>query len=1253
MDRRTLIFVTTVIAALSSEVSPASAALYLDSFGSSGSGPGQLAGPDGIAMSDAGDVYVADTYNGRVLRFTGAGAFVSSFGTPGSGPGQFIRPYGIDVDSDGNVYVSDIDRNDVQKFSAQGQWLLTFGQELSQPFGLWVEDGGSVYVTDRPAGCVRKFGADGVFQGNIGPNLVAYTMTAPQNVEGDDQGLLYISDGSAPFRIVVVTTTGLLVRTFASPPNSAMHGNPTGGDFAAGNFYLTQYNLNRLVVLDPSGAVLDVLGDNEPVSFLTPLDAATSGDSLLYVLDTGNSRVHRFRLGATGQAPVVHVESPNGGEALIAGSTVSLQWAAMDDGTIVSSDLLLSRDAGGSFETIATGVTGSSYSWTVTGPASTRCLLLVRARDDHGLTGQDTSDGPFSITSGSSQTQPVFLSSFGTPGPAPGQFNSPDGIATSDDGFLYVADTYNSRVQKFTLEGAFVGAYGSHGAGPGQFSRPYGIDVDPDGNVYVGDLDRAVIQKFSASGQHLATFGSGQLSQPFGLWVSDEGIVYVTDRPARRIVRFTTAGAHLGAWGPQVGSLTLSFPQNIEGDGDGLLYVSDGDGRFRVHVLSETGAYLRTLQYPSSGNPTGAALARNFLWLSEYNLDRVLGIELSADEVLFTLNQAGGIAMDSPIDCATYEDSLLFVLDTGVGRVLRYRLVVGAPTVTVLFPNGGESLALGSTATLRWHAVDDQGVTGVDLHLSRDGGLTYALLEPGVANTGAYEWHVGGPPSTTCRLRVVAHDANGLAGGDESNANWRIVTPAGPNELTFVDTFGSGVLSGPDGIATSDDGFVFVADTYHHRVVKFTADGQVVSTFGSEGVGPGQFSNPYGIDLDPAGNVYVSDFGGRRLQKFDAQGQYVATLAGPDDLSLPLGLWVSDEGVVYLTDRAAHVVRRYTTDGTALAPWGPNVGSATLVSPQNVEGEYRRNGRLDLHVSDGEGAFQVVTLDENGQSLGTFAAPPNGNPTGAALLGSRLLLTVYNQNRVYVITTTDGTVRETLGDDDPYTFSSPIDAASHGDSVAYVLDTANNRVVRFRWDGTPPPHARITGPNGGEQFTIGAPMTLEWVADDDDAVTGVDLWISRDDGATYVPLAFDVPNSGTYDWIADGPASDHCLVRAVARDALDLRGDDHSDQAFAIAATTAVGERDLELTLAVSPNPMRQDCRFAFSLPRAGDVRLSIHDLQGRLVTRLSEGRLEAGRHERTWSAVARQEPVAPGLYFVRLELAGERVLRRRLVLTR
>src|SRR5436190_4582882 len=76
---------------------------------------------------------------------------------------------------------------------------------------------------------------------------------------------------------------------------------------------------------------------------------------------------------------------------------------------------------------------------------------------------------------------PAFMFKVGIEPTTAGYFAGPRGIALDTNGYVYVADTFNNRIQKFTPEGAFLTEWGSAGDGPGQFNYPSGVAVDNRG----------------------------------------------------------------------------------------------------------------------------------------------------------------------------------------------------------------------------------------------------------------------------------------------------------------------------------------------------------------------------------------------------------------------------------------------------------------------------------------------------------------------------------------------------------------------------------------------------------------------------------------------------------------------------------------------------------------------------------------------------------------------------------------------------
>jgi hypothetical protein len=99
------------------------------------------------------------------------------------------------------------------------------------------------------------------------------------------------------------------------------------------------------------------------------------------------------------------------------------------------------------------------------------------------------------------------------------------------------------------------------------------------------------------------------------------------------------------------------------------------------------------------------------------------------------------------------------------------------PTVRVIAPNGGERLSPGSVFRIRWEASDNVGVTSVYIRLYQEG-VMRVIIADNLPNTGYYDWTVPNRPGSNYKIVVIARDAAGNFGEDESDGTFEIVGAA-------------------------------------------------------------------------------------------------------------------------------------------------------------------------------------------------------------------------------------------------------------------------------------------------------------------------------------------------------------------------------------------------------------------------------------------------------------------------------------------
>ena len=555
-----------------------------------------LRDPAGVAVDEAGNLYIADRENlrirkvdstGTITTFAGAGKYGSAVDTGPAVQAQLRSPAGVAVDGAGNLYIADSGRGRVFKVDSTGTITTVAGglaleDRIGRPTSVAVDNAGNLYIAESLYNRIFKVDSTGTIATVVGASAQA-RLRYPTGVAVDNADNLYIADRNN-HRILKIDSTGTIT-TFAGTEERGFGGDggpavqarlryPTGVAVdGAGNLYIADQNNHRLRKVDSTGTIDTVAGTGESgfggdngaaatAQLSYPSGVAVDGAGNLYIADSGNHRIRR--VDSTGTITTVagtgkYGFGGNGGPAVQAQLNYPAGVAVDEAGNLYIAD-------SGNHSIRKVDVTGT--------------IDAVAGTGESGFSGDN----------GAAATA---------------QLSYPSGVAVDGAGNLYIADTGNVSIRKVDSTGTITTVTDARG-----YNSSIDVAVDGAGNLYIADTHR--IRKVDATGTITTVAGASDISSyagdggpagkallysPGGVAVDNAGNLYIADSGNHSIRKIdatgtidTVAGGRVsgGGFGGDGGLAILAqlnYPTAVAVDSVGNLYIADSRNE-RIRALT-------------------------------------------------------------------------------------------------------------------------------------------------------------------------------------------------------------------------------------------------------------------------------------------------------------------------------------------------------------------------------------------------------------------------------------------------------------------------------------------------------------------------------------------------------------------------------------------------------------------------------------------------------------------------------------------
>ncbi|CAM4911172.1 unnamed protein product [Rotaria socialis] len=914
-----------------------------------------LSSPYGVAVDVYQNTYVVDYNNHRIQRFQlgsiAASTVAGVSNVAGTGFSQLYYPTAIHVDSNGLMYILDSYNYRVLLWQVGyplgtvivgGRGSGTTFDKIALSYGLYVDIQYNVYVSESGNNRVTKW-----FYGNT----TAGILVAGGSVAGNTADKL-----NAPWGVYVDSGNSLYV---------VDSGNHRVQRWAMGKCFDVMTSFNELRVFNEGAAAgVTIAGSTSnpgpwSYQFNNPTTITMDPFGYIFVLDSGNSRVQKWYPGGSFGITVLSA-TLNGAIGMQVDPT----------GKLFVTDT-------GNHRILAFPVSCPSTTTTTLAPPTLTTTLMC-------------------LTAVWSSNATLITGSIGFAGSTPTFVSSPYGVSFDGYGYMYVADTGNHRIQKYSpgsnIGNTVAGVTGSAGSSLSQLNSPSAIQFDSTGQMYIldtsnyrvlkwalGDLIGTVVVNGRGSGTSLTTIGVS-----YSICLDSQSNIYVSEYGNQRVTKWIAGNNTIGqmvAGTSVLGSTAdkLNYPMGIYVDINNAVYVTDRSNH-------------RIQKWPS-----GAALGTT-----------VAGQSAVSGTWSYQLNLPTAITFD--------QYGYMYVMDAGNSRIQRW-----LPGMTY-------------------------GVTVVAATVSTPYGINFDfagnIIVADTSNQRIIAFRITCPNPTTVTAPFPTLPPNLACQTGVFNTSWSIVAGTSP-------TAGSSsvYLNNPMDVYVDGNQNIFVADYSNSRIQRFPPAGTsigapmgttVAGFTQAGGSGYSELSNPTAIFIDLNETMYIADYSNYRIQKWLPNQPVGFTVAGGhgngatlDKIGAVYAIFIDAGGNIYVSDNSNNRVTLWYASNTTAGQLVAGTGTAGTALNQ-LNGPW--------------GAVTGILI------AGTTAS----SGSTAALLNLPTAITLDTSNYLYVMDAGNNRIQRfapgaSLGDTmASMAFNNPRGMRIDSVGNLFIADMSNNRIISFR-----------------------------------------------------------------------------------------------------------------------------------------------------------------------------------------------------------